>query len=318
MNKKNRKKKISKYVVIKGKKVPKDVLFLFCTVIVILFIVIIGASIIDNNSSYKYICPDGYELEKNECIREFSSIEAQSTFNCDLGYTLSFDKCVKTDTNYNYSQNVQCPIGYLKDNSNRCYKVLTSMPITEYFCPQGYIKNGSTCKYTITTNAVLSPKCPIGSSYSSYYGTCVSTFSAINNNTCFPNDFIAVRNNQGNIIRCVKNPSYEYVCTSGRLSGSKCLEELSINASSTKRCPDSTYVMNSTFTSCIKTVYTIPTISIGCMDSGYTYMNGTCTKTIEKPANIIYYCNSEYTLKNNKCVSYERIKATKKKIDNKD
>ena len=229
-----------------------------------------------------YLCSDGANLEQCQSGNTYLSGTA---YLCPAGQT----QCNKntntpqcpSDSTYNSSLNEctappVCPSGYTFIN-NKCSETLT----TQSTCPTGSTYNSSSneCVTTDTTAAT----CPSGTSYDSSTDQCVTTTTAT------PTCPSGTTYGSG---QCTAAPicptNYTYDSSTG-----ECTETLTTQDS----CPTG-YTMQSNGT-CLSTVTTTPTCSVGnfsngqCLStpscpSGYSLYGGTCINNIS----VTYTCPS--------------------------
>lgn len=294
---------------------------------------------IDANS--KYTCEDGYTLQDKYCIKNDTK-EPVSEYQCAGLGTLKGDKCVQeqsTDAAASY----QCPSGYIYYDE-KCFTASNQTAKTNYYCPSGYTLSGNKCtkqtytnpttgsgSYKCNSNETLNNgKCYVNATCSSstpdyckwypFYPGC----SGSSQQTCTcPIGYIKSGT------QCYRNATYSSgssYCTSGVLSGGKCVTTTTIAASIKYTCPSGYTVYGN---QCIKTSSQKPTLKYYCAggltlkgnkcvstitvdaimgykcDDGYVLAGSTCMLNDKKDAEVEYSCSKVYTLNGSKCEKYE-------------
>lgn len=280
-----------------------------------------------NNKCYKYTdiietatCPSGYEMKNGVCYN-YAAINTDTT--CPSGYELKNGACYKYA---NVITNSYCPSGYSESNG-RCYKYAdvrntSSCPLlysegsdgrcyyytsanrksnTTYSCDSGYTLSGSTCKKTQDAKK----------NYSSW-GNPTRTYTTSSYESPYTHDTEKKVLTGTNTVAGKKIYAYaiykrtvSYSCSTGTLSGTKCVTSKSANRNTTY-----TYSCSSGYTAqgsgssmrCYKT--TNKNYSSTC-PLGYSKSGNTCVATTSKISNNT--CPSGYTKSGSTC--YQKTSA---------
>ncbi len=192
-----------------------------------------------------YRCPAGYTQNGNLCVKDNKTTTnaiKKTTYTCPAGYEKvglgSSTKCVKPDNKEikpTVTTTYSCEAGYTKtgDGENTvCTKEVNANKTTNYSCPSGYTKTGSgantKCVKTTSNNITPTYSCPSGYTKT---GSGANTKCTKNNTESIepsygcPNGYTL--NMNGANSTCTKSEDkvvtgYNYYCSSGSLSGTKC------------------------------------------------------------------------------------------------
>ncbi len=261
-----------------------------------------GQKVVDANVNYTYSCPSGYTKsgsgKNTKCTRYYAytvnASKSSDTYNCPSGYTKSGSgantKCTKTTTSTSSANPIKSG--------------------GEYTCSKGTLVNTKYCRIYTTKTTYKSYSQYLGKTYngctysgsyteacSTYYG-CTTTKYKYYCNTSSYTDVAATKtevtykcpsgydkSGSGANTKCTKtttktvsaNPiktSGGYYCSTGTLTGSKCLIETTDSAN---------YIRDKYYT----------------CDAGYGLSGNVCYKTTSestKPIkNTAYTCKSGYT-----------------------
>lgn len=273
-----------------------------------------------------YTCKDGYELDKNKCLKVVKTLDAHKTYTCPDNFvyqngvcvyddikdpertykcadefTLNGKKCVK-EIHAAAPVIYTCPENYVLAGS-KCVTLNSFDATKNYYCPnESYVRNGSLCVKDVetTTNPLVTYGCARGGSYTN--GRCVltqnATYDSMDNPVC-PNGSSYNYNDQKCYIYYSPTPSYS--CITGNLtSDNKCSKKstTTIIASSSYSCPDGYILVGD---KCTNSATISAHEKYACTDD-MELRDGNCYGKIITDALSLYTCPDGYILSGILCV----------------
>ena len=280
-------------------------------------------------STTEFICPEGYSLNDNKCIKQTIGATIEATKHYKEDQTITTDAKVNTGDEYiEYAEVIKtkvrtdytCPAGYTLNGS---YCIKYTDPIENkgkiyYVCPEGYSLDGQTCTKTYDatyTEGKTNYTCPEG--YSLDGTKCVAKA-----NPTTSVDYTCPAGYTENGTKCyiVTNAESktDYTCPAGYTrNGSKCTKTETIDAT-----PNTTYgpwnFIDTKYYTVANKAYTGATSKLDydgmvtgaicgepCGNKGIWYKYSYYTRT----TNTTYTCPAGYTRNGSKCTKTETINA---------